>query len=218
MDLLRGIRQRRRERLRRLYERHKRIRALLKEHGEDILKSDNFNKTRAHIQHGTMTVHNHCMDVARYSLLLNKKLGIGCNKHDLIRGALLHDYFLYDWHDKAYLAHRQRLHGFHHPMTALKNAEKEYSLNDTQREIIKKHMWPLSVIPPMCREAWVVTAADKYCSLLETVGLHRGHGAYHATDSRTQEVMAETETMREGYGVFRREDSAAHRKDGAQAS
>lgn len=94
MHLLEGYRQRRRERLRRLYERHKNIHRLLRKHGEDILQSENFRSTRAHIQHGTMTVHNHCMDVARYSLLLNKKLGIGCNKHDLIRGALLHDYFL----------------------------------------------------------------------------------------------------------------------------
>ena len=177
MHLLEGYRQRRRERLRRLYERHKNIHRLLRKHGEDILQSENFRSTRAHIQHGTMTVHNHCMDVARYSLLLNKKLGIGCNKHDLIRGALLHDYFLYDWHDKEYLAHRQRLHGFHHPATALHNAEKEYQLNEIQREIIKKHMWPLSVVPPTCREACVVTAADKYCSLMETVGVHKGHGA-----------------------------------------
>lgn len=176
MRVLQKIRQRRKARLCRVYEQYKRIRRLLREHGEDILESENFRSTRAHIQHGTVTVHNHCMDVARYSLLLNKKLGIGCNKHDLIRGALLHDYFLYDWHDKEYLAYRQRLHGFHHPATALRNAEKEYQLNDIQREIIRKHMWPLSVIPPTCREAWVVTAADKYCSLMETVGVHKGHG------------------------------------------
>ena len=178
MDILQGYRNRRKERMRRHYEQYKKIRALLKEHGEDILISENFRKTQGHIQHGTMTVHNHCMDVARYSLILNKKLGIGCNKHDLIRGALLHDYFLYDWHDKAYLSQRKRLHGFHHPMTALQNAEKEYQLNDIQREIIKKHMWPLSVVPPVCREAWVVTAADKYCSVMETVRLHKGHGAH----------------------------------------
>lgn len=177
MDLFKNRQIKRRERLQRLYERHKRLHELLREHGEDILKSENFRKTREHIQHGTMTVHNHCMDVARYSLLLNKTLRIGCNKHDLIRGALLHDYFLYDWHDKEYLSQRKRLHGFHHPVTALRNAEKEYDLNDIQREIIRKHMWPLSVVPPTCREAWVVTAADKYCSFLETVGVHRGHGA-----------------------------------------
>ncbi len=177
MDILQGYRNRRRARLCRCYERYKKIYTLLKEHGEDILNSENFRRTQRHIQHGTMTVHNHCMDVARYSLILNKKLGIGCDMHDLIRGALLHDYFLYDWHDKAYLSQRKRLHGFHHPMTALYNAEKEYQLNDTQREIIRKHMWPLSVVPPVCREAWVVTAADKYCSIMETIGLHRGHGA-----------------------------------------
>ncbi|MCM1123062.1 MAG: HD domain-containing protein [Eubacterium sp.] len=177
MDILKEYRKRRRERMKRLYEQHKRIHALLKEHAEDILKSENFRGTRRHIQHGSMTVYNHCLDVARYSLLLNRKFGLNCNKHDLIRGALLHDYFLYDWHDKTYLSERRRLHGFWHPGIALRNAEKEYQLNDVQREIIKKHMWPLSVVPPTCREAWVVTAADKYCSLMETVGLHKGHGA-----------------------------------------
>lgn len=177
MDILKVRRQKRAERIKRLYERHKCIHALLKKHASDILNGENFKGTRRHIQHGTMTVYNHCMDVARYSLLLNKKLGLKCNKHDLIRGALLHDYFLYDWHDKAYLSQRKRLHGFWHPGIALRNAEKEYKLNDTQREIIKKHMWPLTVIPPTCKEAWVVTAADKYCSLMETIGLHKGHGA-----------------------------------------
>ena len=177
MALLRGNDEKRRERIRKMYERHKKIHALLKKHASDILDSDNFNSTKQHLQHGSMTVHRHCMDVARYSLLLNNKLGLKCNKHDLIRGALLHDYFLYDWHDKEYLSQRKRLHGFWHPGIALRNAEKEYKLNDTQREIIKKHMWPLSVVPPTCREAWVVTAADKYCSLMETLGLHKGHGA-----------------------------------------
>ena len=169
--------ERRARRIREMYERHRQIRQLLKNHAADILASDNFRSTKRHIQHGSMTVYHHSMDVARYSLLLNKKLGLGCDRHDLIRGALLHDYFLYDWHDKAYLSVRKRFHGFRHPGTALRNAEREYELTDRQREIIRKHMWPLSVVPPTCREAWVVTAADKYCSLMETVGLHRGHGA-----------------------------------------
>lgn len=177
MESMKKHRQKRRERIRKLYERNKRIHALLKKHASDILESENFKGTRQHIQHGSMTVYNHCMDVARYSLLLNKKLGLKCDKHDLIRGALLHDYFLYDWHDKEYLSQRKRLHGFWHPSIALRNAEKEYQLNDIQRDIIHKHMWPLTVVPPKCREAWVVTAADKYCSLMETIKLHKGHGA-----------------------------------------
>ena len=65
MELFKNHQKRRRERLQRLYERYKRIHEQLREHGGDILNSENFRKTRGHIQHGTMTVHNHCMDVAR---------------------------------------------------------------------------------------------------------------------------------------------------------
>ena len=86
---------------------------------------------------------------------------------------LLHDYFLYDWHFKD-LKNPHKLHGFYHPSRALHNAQKEYTLTKRQEDIIKKHMWPLTVVPPMCREAWIVTAADKYCSFMETVHLHKG--------------------------------------------
>ncbi len=108
--------------LKKCYERHRRIHQMLWEYGGDILSSANFRQTRGHIQHGNMTVNSHCVNVARYSLLLNKKLGLHCNKRDLVRGSLLHDYFLYDWHDKEYLTQRKRFHGFRHPMIALKNA------------------------------------------------------------------------------------------------
>lgn len=177
MDILKRGDGKRQEYIKKQQEQQKIIHEMLKDHASDILDSDNFKSTKQHTQHGSVTVYRHCMDVAQYSLLLNKKLGLKCNRHDLIRGALLHDYFLYDWHDKEYLSQRKRLHGFRHPGIALRNAEKEYELNDIQREIIKKHMWPLSVVPPTCIEAWVVTAADKYCSLMETVGVHKGHGA-----------------------------------------
>ena len=41
------------------------------------------------------------------------------DKRSLIRGALLHDYFLYDWHDKNKPA---KFHGFTHPKIAFENA------------------------------------------------------------------------------------------------
>ena len=176
MQITDKIRQRQSNRLKRNFERYRKIHYLLDKHGNDIINSENFITTKSHIQHGNVTVNEHCMYVAIYSLLLNNALGVHCNKRDLIRGALLHDYFLYDWHDKEYLAKRKRLHGFRHPGIALKNADEEYDLTDIQRDIIKKHMWPLVPTPPTCREAWVVTAADKYCSLMETVRLRKGHG------------------------------------------
>ena len=123
-----------------------------------------------------MTVNNHCRNVARYSLALSRKLHISCSQSDLIRGALLHDYFLYDWHIGDYRK-PHNLHGFYHPGRALRNASAEYDLTDREKEIIRKHMWPLTVVPPTCREAWIVTMADKWCSLMETFHIHKGHGA-----------------------------------------
>lgn len=146
---------------------------LLNHYASDILNSKNFRNSSKNIQHGTMSVLQHSINVAKYSLLINEKFGINCKRKDLVRGALLHDYFLYDWHDKNHVQ-LYRLHGFHHPTTAYKNASKEYKLSLREKDIIKKHMWPLTIKPPLCREAWVVTAADKYCSLLETLHIHKG--------------------------------------------
>ena len=168
-------RQKNLDKYRRQYEERKEFHKLLKEYASDIIASENFRSTRNYIQHGSMPVYRHCMDVADQSIKISKLLRVNCNERELIRGALLHDYFLYDWHDK-YRDNYQRLHGFYHPGIALRNAQKEYSLSDREKDIIKKHMWPLTIVPPACREAWIVTAADKYCSLLETLKLRRGSG------------------------------------------
>ena len=158
------------------FTRDKEIFRQIREAGYDILQSYNFNDTGRFIQHGNITVKSHCLNVAKYSILISEKFHIPCRRRELIRGALLHDYFLYDWHHKDYL-NPHRLHGFFHPGVALKNAAREYHLTPRERDIIKKHMWPLTVLPPMCREAWIVTAADKCCSFMETVGVLKGHDA-----------------------------------------
>lgn len=144
----------------------------LEHYGREILKSPNFLKTATFTQHGQMSVRQHCINVAKCSLVINEKLGIHCERKDLIRGALLHDYFLYDWHAKN-KQKTHRLHGFYHPGIALHNAGKEYALSKREQDIIKKHMWPLTIKPPLCREAWVVTTADKFCSLMETLHLQK---------------------------------------------
>lgn len=150
----------------------------------DILGSENFDRTKDHIQHGNVTVNDHVWDVARYSLAISERLHIRCSQKELIRGALLHDYFLYDWHQPDE-ENPHKLHGFYHPGTALRNASKEYELTNREKDIIKKHMWPLTLVPPKCREAWIVTAADKWCSLMETLHFHKRHGA------RRQEIGEE---------------------------
>lgn len=151
-----------------------RLEDMIKKQGLDILNSEKHKRTGKDIQHGNMSVRRHTINVAKCSLLICEKLGLHYNRRALIRGALLHDFFLYDWHDKDHSS-PFRLHGIHHPRIALQNAEKEFLLTRIERDIIKKHMWPLTIVPPMCREAWIVSAADKYCSLMETVRLHGRH-------------------------------------------
>ena len=78
------------------FERERQLRQEIRAVAPDILRSKNFRSTRSHVQHGNMTVNDHSMNVAKYSLAISEKLHIPCEKRDLIRGALLHDYFLYD--------------------------------------------------------------------------------------------------------------------------
>lgn len=129
--------------------------------------SDNthFTDTKNYMQHGDVSVYEHCIDVAYISCYMAAALHIKVDFDSLIRGALLHDYFLYDWHEKS---KTHRLHGFFHPGTAYRNARKELKLNLTERDIILRHMFPLTVIPPASREAWIVCIADKLCAVMET--------------------------------------------------
>ncbi|MCR4586895.1 MAG: phosphohydrolase [Lachnospiraceae bacterium] len=140
----------------------------------DILNSENFKSSDDNVQHGTVSVLEHSLDVARASIKISRFLHMRAKRRELIRGALLHDFFLYDWHVPAEDGEERKLHGFYHPGVALRNARKEFDLSKLEQDIIKKHMWPLTIIPPRYKESWVVTAADKYCSLRETLHLRKG--------------------------------------------
>jgi len=161
------------KRTKKFYERQKELQKEIVEYGQDILEAKAFRESKKNMQHGTVSVQEHSMYVTRASLFIAEELKIRVNKRDLVRGALLHDYFQYDWH----IGHPDlegKLHGFKHPEIALKNAEKEFQLTEKQRDIISHHMFPLTLRPPKCKEAWVVTMVDKYCSLLETFHMVKG--------------------------------------------
>ncbi len=137
--------------------------------GKDIILSPEAQVLKTFVQHGETTVFEHCLSVAKFSLLmahfLERTLKINIDKDSLVRGALLHDYFLYDWHDKTVPG--RRVHGFTHPGTAMRNAERDFGLNDLERDIISKHMFPVTPFPPMHRESIIVNLADKWCALCE---------------------------------------------------
>ena len=90
---------------------------IIKFYGSDILNSKNMEKQKEYIQHGDVSVYEHSLRVAYLSIKIVSKFHLRVNMRSLIRGALLHDYFLYDWHVKD---QSHRLHGFTHPKTAYK--------------------------------------------------------------------------------------------------
>ena len=141
-----------------------------KEKLEEIIvflkENTRFNETKNFIQHGNTSVYTHVIAVAKKSIEIAEKYNLDVDMDSMIRGALLHDYFLYDWHDGK----RERwIHGFTHPMKAYKNAKSEINLNRLERDIIIKHMFPLTILPPRYLESWIVTYSDKYVSLVETL-------------------------------------------------
>lgn len=138
--------------------------------GHDVILDPRAQVMKTFTQHGKTTVFDHCVSVAKFSLLmayyLEEKFNIKVDRDSLVRAALLHDYFLYDWHDKTIPGHK--IHGFTHPRTAMLNADRDFGLNKIEKDIISKHMFPLTFMPPRYRESVLVTLADKWCALCET--------------------------------------------------
>ncbi len=132
---------------------------------DDIISNEEFLRTKNYYHHNS-SIYDHIMEVAYISYRLSKKL-----KLDFVsatRGAMLHDFFCYDWrnHDEPDLA-KEKFHGFEHPRIAYLNAQKYFALNDIEKDIILKHMWPLTIIPPKYKESYIVTFADKYTATRE---------------------------------------------------
>ncbi|WP_312694479.1 HD domain-containing protein [Caproiciproducens sp.] len=135
----------------------------------ELLKSEDVQLMGTFIQHANISCLEHSISVAYYSYCLCRKLNLNVDCRSIIRGALLHDFFLYDWHVTK---NPRGLHGFKHPLTALENAEEHFALNDREKDIIVKHMWPLTLTPPRYKEALIVSLSDKFCSIIETLRIY----------------------------------------------
>lgn len=139
------------------------VQAILRGYADD----PNAMAMREFVQHGCVSTYEHCMRVACTSFWLNRRLNLHADECSLVRGAFLHDFYLYDWHKARHITH---WHGFKHPLIARINADVIFRLNDTERDIIQSHMWPLTIhLIPSTREAAIVCIADKLCSAQETL-------------------------------------------------
>jgi len=144
---------------------------------KDYYKSNVVKQMDEYIQHGTTTTLEHCENVAWISYLINEKLHLNADEKELVEVAMLHDLFLYDWHD---VDPSRKTHGFDHPDIACNNAVKHFGISEKEQEAIRSHMWPLNITKiPKSREALIICFADKYCALIESIRLNKRFGLRH---------------------------------------
>jgi uncharacterized protein len=127
----------------------------------DIVKNEQFQSLEKYLHH-TSSIMDHVKIVSFLSYKICKFLKL--DYVSAARGALLHDFFLYDWR-----TNKERWHGLKHPRIALNNSLKEFDINSLEKDIILKHMWPLTIMPPVHRESFIVSFVDKYVASMEFV-------------------------------------------------
>ena len=135
---------------------------------DELKKNPKVRQMKNYCQHGNVSTFEHCERVAKMSVRLNRKFSLGADEKKLVEGAMLHDFFLYDWHEGEF--DLRSMHGFRHAEKARENAAKYLKVDDDVQQIIYSHMFPLNITRvPKSREAWIVCFADKYCSSVETL-------------------------------------------------
>lgn len=149
---------------------------IINKYGADIIGDEKFEQEKNFIQHGITSTYTHSLCVTYISVWMALRSKKNVDMRSIVRGALLHDYFLYDWHEKN---EYHNLHGFTHAKKSLKNAQNDFKLNRKESEIIFCHMFPLNITHvPLSREARIVCIADKLCATGETLSILRYNTAF----------------------------------------
>lgn len=131
----------------------------------DIYYSDEVQSLKIYEQHLDIDRLQHITSVAylTYKICKEKSLDFV----SAAKAAIMHDLVYYDWRDGE-TGGWHRLHGYKHPNYACLNAKELYpELSKMQEDIIRCHMWPLTLKPSSYKEGLVVTFCDKYCATIE---------------------------------------------------
>lgn len=130
---------------------------------KDIVENPVVQEMKKYRQHCDTDCFEHCYMASYYCYSICKKTKL--DYKSAARGAMLHDLFLYDWRKKQ---DRKGLHAFTHGKCACNNAMELFELNEIEKDMIIKHMWPVTPIPPRYMEGFILTIVDKHCTLKET--------------------------------------------------
>ena len=126
---------------------------------KDLAQHEMIRSLDGFTHHRNFTRLQHCLHVSYLSYLICRKMNLDCQS--AARGGLLHDFYFYDSHE---VKPDRGNHYFCHPSIALENAAQLFTLNEVEKDIILKHMWPVTISPPKYRESYVVMMMDKYCA------------------------------------------------------
>lgn len=127
----------------------------------DILDSSMFRELDRCEHHVDISRQQHSINVAYIAFAAARFLGL--DARSALRAGLMHDLFFYNYKDTD-LGIK---HSYVHPIQALNNASRLTELNETEREIIKCHMWPLCNTSPRHLETYLISLVDKYCAVVE---------------------------------------------------
>lgn len=129
----------------------------------DLLKQEKVLKMKQYRQHYHVSCFDHCLFVSYNTYLICKKYNL--DYVSAARAGLLHDMFLYDWRKRE--NGRKRFHAFTHGKLAYEQATTFIDLNDKERDMIIKHMWPVTPAFPKYKETFIIIYVDKYFAIAE---------------------------------------------------
>lgn len=129
-----------------------------------LLENETVLEMKKYRQHYETSCYDHCLQASYYCYKICKKFNL--RYEEAAKATMVHDLFLYDWRKRQ--PDRKGLHAFTHPRTSYENACKIMDLTKLQKDIILKHMWPLTLKLPLHRESYILTLVDKYCALSES--------------------------------------------------
>ncbi len=142
-------------------------------YGRDVYTSEIFTSAFGQTHHYYTTVGDHTLNVALTSLKMAyalEKLRIRSSRRRLVIGSLCHDLGIIGRADKF---KNNRVCCHQHPIDSLAIAKRLVpGLDDRTENIIIRHMWPLTLLPPTNRESVIVDLADTYSTFMEIAG-HR---------------------------------------------
>ena len=133
---------------------------------QSFLNDEKILRMKEISMHRGSNCYEHVFKVAKKAIKksLNRK---NINLEVVLIGAILHDYYLYDWRKNKELL---KGHGKNHPDIAINNAVRDFDINDEVKKVIKTHMWPVNIKAyPNTKEARIVSISDKAVTIGESL-------------------------------------------------